>query len=103
MTRVCYAIEDWHRLPAGHDWLTAAERARLEEFRFEKRRRDWLLGRWAAKVALLRAAVEDVARLHHVGVAADPVQGRVDDAAAEQGGDRLVEVRVVVADGDDAV
>ena len=56
MTRICYSIQDWDQLPAGHDWLTAAEQARLEEFRFEKRRRDWLLGRWAAKDALLRIA-----------------------------------------------
>ncbi|MCP5091057.1 MAG: 4'-phosphopantetheinyl transferase superfamily protein, partial [Gammaproteobacteria bacterium] len=34
-------------------WLTPGERARLEGFRFEKRRRDWLLGRWTAKIALL--------------------------------------------------
>ena len=56
MTRFRCAIQDWHQLPAGRDWLTAAERTRLEEFRFEKRRRDWLLGRWTAKLALLRIA-----------------------------------------------
>lgn len=30
-------------------WLSAAEQARLHGFKVEKRRRDWLLGRWTAK------------------------------------------------------
>jgi 4'-phosphopantetheinyl transferase len=30
-------------------WLGAAEQARLAGFKVEKRRRDWLLGRWTAK------------------------------------------------------
>ncbi|MFN3981906.1 MAG: 4'-phosphopantetheinyl transferase family protein [Caldilinea sp.] len=30
-------------------WLSAAEQARLHSFKVEKRRRDWLLGRWTAK------------------------------------------------------
>ena len=53
MNRVYYTIQDRQQLPADLDWLTAAERERLEGFRFDKRRRDWLLGRWAAKLALL--------------------------------------------------
>lgn len=53
MNRVYYTIQDRQQLPAGLDWLTSAERRRLEGFRFDKRRRDWLLGRWAAKLALL--------------------------------------------------
>lgn len=36
------------------DFLSASELTRLPDGRFEKRRRDWLLGRWAAK-HLLRA------------------------------------------------
>lgn len=53
MTDIAYAIRDWHQLPGDLDWLAAGERERYEGFRFDKRRRDWLLGRWAAKVALL--------------------------------------------------
>lgn len=53
MNRVYYAIQDWCQVPAELEWLTAAERLRLDGFRFEKRRRDWLLGRWTAKFALL--------------------------------------------------
>ena len=53
MKQVWFTTQDWHQLPAELDWLTADERQRHEGFRFEKRRRDWLLGRWAAKIALL--------------------------------------------------
>ena len=34
---------------AAPAWLSAAEQARLHGFKVEKRRRDWLLGRWTAK------------------------------------------------------
>lgn len=53
MGLVHYTIQDWQQLPTELDWLTAGERARLEGFRFDKRRRDWLSGRWAAKIALM--------------------------------------------------
>jgi 4'-phosphopantetheinyl transferase len=39
-------------VPAGNQWLSAREQSRLSEFRFEKRRRDWRLGRWTAKRVL---------------------------------------------------
>ena len=39
-------------LPAGVGWLGRRELEVLEGLRLEKRRRDWLLGRWAAKLAL---------------------------------------------------
>jgi 4'-phosphopantetheinyl transferase len=39
-------------VPAGDGWLGARERAVLAGLRFEKRRADWRLGRWAAKAAL---------------------------------------------------
>jgi 4'-phosphopantetheinyl transferase len=50
----------WHgraaaEVPAGEDWLSPGERDRLRRFRFEKRRGDWLLGRFTAKQALLAA------------------------------------------------
>ena len=53
MSRVHYTIQVQQQLPADLDWLTPAEKTRFEGFRFAKRRGDWLLGRWAAKVALL--------------------------------------------------
>ena len=38
--------------PSKGDWLTAAETARLDTMRFPKRRTDWRLGRWTAKLAI---------------------------------------------------
>ena len=38
-------------VPAGNDWLSRAEKLRLNSFRFAKRRDDWRLGRWTAKRA----------------------------------------------------
>jgi 4'-phosphopantetheinyl transferase len=39
-------------VPAGDDWLTPSEAARLAALRFPKRRADWRLGRWTAKLAV---------------------------------------------------
>jgi len=48
-------------LPSQDDWLSAAERVRLDTFRFAKRRADWRLGRWTAKhaVAAYLTAADD--------------------------------------------
>ena len=61
---VYFAIQDRRQLPADLDWLGANERTRLAGFRFDKRRRDWLLGRWTAKRALMAVAnVSNPARI----------------------------------------
>ncbi len=39
-------------VPAENDWLSANEAVCLKGLRFVKRRADWLLGRWTAKLAL---------------------------------------------------
>lgn len=39
-------------VPAGNQWLSAAEVSRLAGLRFAKRRADWRLGRWTAKRAV---------------------------------------------------
>jgi 4'-phosphopantetheinyl transferase len=39
-------------LPPDLSWLAAGERARAAGLRFPKRRDDWLLGRWTAKLAV---------------------------------------------------
>jgi 4'-phosphopantetheinyl transferase len=39
-------------VPVLDDWLGRQERARLEGYRFPKRRGDWRLGRWTAKLVL---------------------------------------------------
>ena len=53
MNGVYCITQDLKQLPTTLDWLTVGERERLDGFRFEKRRRDWLLGRWTGKNALL--------------------------------------------------
>ncbi len=39
-------------LPQNESWLSPGEKIRLASLRFSKRRSDWTLGRWTAKVAL---------------------------------------------------
>src|SRR5581483_8102571 len=39
-------------LPGGVDWLSSRESSRMHEFHFPKRRADWVLGRWTAKLAV---------------------------------------------------
>lgn len=41
-------------LPDNQSWLSAVEQTRYQQFRFQKKSRDWLSGRWAVK-SLLRA------------------------------------------------
>jgi len=74
MNQLHYTLQDHSQLPTQLDWLTSGERTRLDGFRFEKRRRDWLLGRWTAKLALLEAA-----GLPHEEI------GRIEIAAASDG------------------
>ena len=47
-------------LPEGTDWLTPSERGVLQGLRIEKRRADWMLGRWAAKAAVRAVVGTDV-------------------------------------------
>jgi 4'-phosphopantetheinyl transferase len=42
-------------IPSGLHWLSARERDRLDQFRFTKRRTEFLLRRWAGKSAVARA------------------------------------------------
>lgn len=39
-------------IPLSSDWLSAEEYLQFDKMRFEKRRRDWSLGRWTAKRAV---------------------------------------------------
>ena len=48
-------------VPRGNDWLSAAELATLAGMRVPARRRDWRLGRWAAKRALVAVLGDSVA------------------------------------------
>jgi 4'-phosphopantetheinyl transferase len=42
-------------VPSDLDWLSSEEHRHLARLRIEKRRHDWLLGRWTAKSALLQS------------------------------------------------
>ena len=52
MKRVHWLCQSQQDLPADNHWMTTLERERFSEFRFEKRRADWRLGRWTAKRAI---------------------------------------------------
>lgn len=54
-------------VPMDALWLAREELAVLERFRFEKRRRDWLLGRWTAKRAV-RAVLFPDAPLEQIAI-----------------------------------
>lgn len=53
LTRVCWLTQDLADLPLDDSWLSAREREVAGRMYFEKRRRDWKLGRWTAKRAVL--------------------------------------------------
>ncbi len=64
-------------LPRDASWLSPAESCVLQGFRFEKRRQDWLLGRWTAKSALARFRNSEERRIQdwEVIAAADGAPG----------------------------
>ena len=61
-------------VPENHDWLSEKESSILGRLRFEKRRNDWLLGRWTAKRAICAS--------HHLEKAG---LGQLEILAAEDG------------------
>ena len=46
---IYWNLVDSSQLPESNAWLSEEELQQLQIFRFEKRRKDWLLGRWTAK------------------------------------------------------
>jgi 4'-phosphopantetheinyl transferase len=52
MTELYWLEQTEADVPASNDWLSESEAARLDNLRFAKRRRDWRLGRWTAKLAI---------------------------------------------------
>jgi 4'-phosphopantetheinyl transferase len=49
MNRIYWLCQSHQDLPADNHWMAVVEREQFSEFRFEKRRADWQLGRWTAK------------------------------------------------------
>jgi len=47
-----YAVQRQEDVPGHIDWLHPSEQRHLDSLRFQKRRNDWLLGRWTAKKLL---------------------------------------------------
>ncbi len=59
-------------VPEDDGWLSPAEREALAKLRFPKRVRDWRVGRWVAKRAVLRALGARTLPLDDVEILADP-------------------------------
>jgi 4'-phosphopantetheinyl transferase len=52
MTEVYWLEQTEAEVPTNNDWLGESEANRLKTLRFAKRRTDWRLGRWTAKLAI---------------------------------------------------
>ena len=52
MTKVYWLEQTEADVPAANDWLSENEAVHFASLRFAKRRRDWRLGRWTAKLAM---------------------------------------------------
>lgn len=55
-------------LPGHTDWLSPEEQSLCSRLRFQKRRNDWLLGRWTAKCALAAHLQLDAALFPHIAI-----------------------------------
>jgi 4'-phosphopantetheinyl transferase len=51
--QISYLIQTQAQIPDHDDWLSAEEKKIARGFRFPKRQKDWLLGRWTAKRAIV--------------------------------------------------
>ena len=85
-------------MPAGLAWLSEREQARLDQFRFTKRRTEFLLRRWVGKYALAGsigwptddAALARLEMLNHLTgapyVEIDGVRGDMDVSLSDRAG-----------------
>lgn len=53
MNKISWMMLDESTIPQDLGWLSSEELDRFQTFRFQKRRQDWLAGRWVAKKLLL--------------------------------------------------
>lgn len=54
INRIYWLVLNSAALPSVLDWLSAIESEKYNVFRFAKRKREWLLGRWSAKTLLTK-------------------------------------------------
>jgi 4'-phosphopantetheinyl transferase len=69
-------------VPAGDGWLSARERAVLAGLRVEKRRADWLLGRWTAKLVAAAWLGTEPSRLEIIAAADGAPEAWIDGERA---------------------
>jgi 4'-phosphopantetheinyl transferase len=50
---VHWLSRSWQQVPDTFEWLHPSEKEVLGQFKFDKRKNDWLLGRWTAKNAVI--------------------------------------------------
>jgi len=69
-----WLVQRFSDVPAAEDWLSHGERAQMARLAVPKRARDWKLGRWTAKLAVLAALREGAQAppLTSLEIAADP-------------------------------
>ncbi len=60
MRSPCCLLQTSADLPAGSEWLGPVEKEHLAALKNPKRKSEWLLGRWTAKVALQRANLAEI-------------------------------------------
>lgn len=89
-----WSLVDRYPSPPAN-WLGPDERAHLAGLTLNKRRHDWLLGRWAAKTVILRAL--NIAQSHHP--AAIQVL-RAEDGAPRMVAPHLPELRLSISHTD---
>ena len=82
MTSVGWLTRWLADVPADDGWLSPGEREVLAGLRVEKRRRDWRLGRFAAKTAAARWLGVPISRVEIVAAPDGAPEARLDGEAA---------------------
>jgi len=82
-------VQTQSEVPVDDAWLSPRELAVLYELRFEKKRSDWRLGRWNAKLALTRCLPDQSATLSDWEIIAGPEGAPVVFLAGESAQARL--------------
>jgi 4'-phosphopantetheinyl transferase len=73
--RIYWLTQSLGNLPSETDWLHPSELELFSRFRFQKKKNDWLLGRWAAKLAIRIFLKRDYPELEPDKIAILPIAG----------------------------